>query len=136
MKFYTETVLQSTQELLNKIKNVAEVQKFYLTGGTALSLQLGHRESEDLDFFTKSSFDPSSLQQKLLSYGKLENVMVEEGTLNVFIDGVKLQFLYYPYNLLEGLIRWDGILLSSLSDIACTKLITISMRGSKKDFVD
>jgi len=52
------------------------------------------------------------------------------------MDDVKLQFLYYPYNLLEEFISWNGINLSSIIDIACTKLITISMRGSKKDFID
>jgi len=101
-----------------------------------LSLQLSHRESEDLDFITKTSFNPQLLQQKLSQYGELNNIMVEEGTLNVFIDGIKLQFLYYPYNLLEAFIPWNGINLSSVIDIACTKLITISMRGSKKDFID
>ncbi|OGH11806.1 MAG: hypothetical protein A2857_04745 [Candidatus Levybacteria bacterium RIFCSPHIGHO2_01_FULL_36_15] len=112
------------------------MQNFYLSGGTALSLLLGHRESEDLDFFTKNSFQPTLLQQKLLQRGTLENVQIEEGTLNLFLNKVKLQFQYYPYNLLEEFIPWDGINISSLVDIACTKLITISMRGSKKDFID
>lgn len=101
-----------------------------------MSLLIGHRESEDLDFFTKKIFDPLLLQQKISELGKLENVSVEEGTLNAYFDGVKLQFLYYPYNLLEEVTIWNNINLSSLSDIACTKLLTISMRGSKKDFVD
>ena len=61
---------------------------------------------------------------------------VDEGTLNLFINKVKVQFLYYPYDLLEEFISWNGINLSSMIDIACTKLITISMRGSKKDFID
>ena len=44
--------------------------------------------------------------------------------------------VYTQNNLLEPLQKWEGILLSSVIDIACTKLITISMRGSKKDFID
>ena len=136
MKFYTETVPQATQSVLDKIKTISEIKTFYLSGGTALSLLLGHRESEDLDFFTKTSFQPQELQQKLLQQGNLENLTIAEGTLNLFIDKVKLQFLYYPYNLLEELIPWSGINLSSFVDIACTKLMTVSMRGSKKDFID
>lgn len=136
MRFYPETVPQATQHILEIIKTLPELQHFYLSGGTALSLQLGHRESEDLDFFTKGSFNPQELQQKLQQYETLENVRIDEGTLNLFINKVKLQFLYYPYQLLESLIPWEGIHLSSMTDIACTKLITISMRGSKKDFVD
>lgn len=136
MKFYTKTVPTVTQSVLEKIKIIPDIQNFYLTGGTALSLLIGHRESEDLDFFTKNAFQPTFLQQKLQQVGPLENVQIDEGTLNLFMNTVKLQFLQYPYNLLEEFIQWNGIHLSSLVDIACTKLITVSMRGSKKDFID
>lgn len=136
MEFYPETLPQQTKSVLEILKNITEIKAFYLSGGTALSLQLGHRESEDLDFFIKTSFQPEILQQKLVKFGKLDDVMVDEGTLNLFMNRVKLQFLYYPYNLLEKLIPWNGIYLSSVIDIACTKLLTISSRGSKKDFID
>jgi hypothetical protein len=136
MEFHIETLPQGTNLVLENIKQVPEIQNFYLSDGTALSLQLGHRESEDLDFFIKESFNPQILLQKFLQYGKLEDVMTDEGTLNLFMNNVKLQFLRYPYDLLETVIPWNGIHLSSVIDIACTKLITISDRGSKKDYVD
>ncbi len=136
MNFYIETVPSATQSILESIKEISDIQKFYLSGGTALSLQLGHRESEDLDFFIKNLFQPQIIQEKLVQYGNLEDVMIDTGTLNLFMNGVKLQFLYYPYDLLEPLIPWNGIYLSSITDIACTKLITISDRGSKKDYID
>lgn len=136
MNVHTQTLPEATKTILEKIKNISELQDFYLTGGTALALQLGHRESEDLDFFSKQEFNPEQLQQKLSSINHLENVEVAQGTLNVFLENVKLQFLHYPYNLIEQPQSWNGILLSSVIDIACTKLITISMRGSKKDFID
>jgi hypothetical protein len=136
MDFYEETVPHSTQSVLTRIQKLPDLKQFYLSGGTALSLQLGHRESEDLDFFTKEPFTPELLVQKLSSYGNLDDVVMSEGTLNLFIDKVKLQFLYYPYDLLEELVSWNDIYLSSVIDIACTKLITISSRGSKKDFID
>ncbi len=136
MHFYRETLPKGTQTVLDIIKQIPDIQKFYLTGGTALSLQLGHRESEDLDFFTEADFQPQILQQKLSSLGSLEDITITDGTLNCFFQGVKLQFLHYPYALLEDLIEWNEIYLSSIIDIACTKLVTISMRGSKKDFID
>lgn len=136
MMFYSETISPKTNLVLGKLRKIVDIQNFYLSGGTALALQLGHRESEDLDFFIKTSFNPQLLQEKLSQQGKLKDVILDEGTLNVFMDDVKLQFLYYPYNLLEILLPWRGIYLSSVIDIACTKLITISDRGSKKDFID
>ncbi|MEK7570673.1 MAG: nucleotidyl transferase AbiEii/AbiGii toxin family protein [Patescibacteria group bacterium] len=136
MQLYTDTLPKSTAAVLEKIKGINKLKSFYLSGGTALSLQLGHRESEDLDFFIQNTFNPEVLQQELLQQGKLEQVMIDEGTLNAFMDSVKLQFLFYPYDLLEKSKEWNGIYLSSVIDIACTKLVTVSMRGSKKDFID
>ena len=101
-----------------------------------MSLFLGHRESEDLDWFTENNFDPIKLQAKIEVFGKLEGTEISEGTLNTSLTGIKLQFLEYPYPLLEPIIDWQNINLSSLIDIACTKLQTIGMRGSKKDFID
>lgn len=137
-KIYQETLPAKTGLLVNKLQSqqTAFLNDFYLSGGTALSLQLGHRESEDLDFFSQHKFEPLRLQAELEKFGKLENLELAQGTLNTFVDGVKLQFLEYPYPLIESVISWQGIRLSSVRDIACTKLQTISMRGSKKDFVD
>jgi hypothetical protein len=66
MSIHTDTLPEATAHVVKKIKNVGELKKFYLSGGTALSLQLGHRESEDLDFFCKDMFDPQLLQQDFL----------------------------------------------------------------------
>ena len=127
---------QKTESLLRKIGSLGFIRNFYLTGGTALALQIGHRESDDLDFFTQSNFQPEQIQKELEEVGTLENVEVESGTLNCFMGSVKLQFLFYPYLLIEPLIPWKNIHISSKLDIACTKIITISARGSKKDFID
>ena len=134
--FFPETLPPKTKSLLEKLKGVNLLRNFYLSGGTALALQLGHRESEDLDFFTKDEFGTEQLEQSLRKIGELKDAQVEKGTLNTFLMGVQLQFLHYPYNLLEAVIDFDGIALSSVIDIACTKLLTISSRGSKKDFID
>ena len=112
------------------------LKDFYLSGGTALSLQIGHRESEDLDFFCEKDFDPGQVEVALMSFGSLEETELDKNTLNTYLKGVKLQFLSYPYRLIEPLVDWQGIKLSSVIDITCTKLQTVGMRGSKKDFID
>lgn len=89
-----------------------------------------------MDFFCQNTFTPHNLEKELSSLGKLDQTELAVGRLNTFLDGVKLQFLEYPYPLLESHIQWEGMQLSSVIDIACTKLQTVSMRGSKKDFVD
>ena len=133
---YTNTLPGNTESVLQKLSQLSILHDFYLTGGTALSLQIGHRESQDLDFFNQKDFQPEALQKELEKVGKLESVELSLGTLNCFLDEVKLQFLHYPYPLLEEKIIWENIQISSKLDIACTKLITVSVRGSKKDFID
>ncbi|MFH2085531.1 MAG: nucleotidyl transferase AbiEii/AbiGii toxin family protein [bacterium] len=137
-KFFSQTLPVKTAQLLSKTNEISLgfLTNFYLSGGTALSLQLGHRESEDLDFFSGSSFDPRIIQVELEKIGQIDDLELAENTLNGYVDGVKLQFLGYPYPLLEPTIDYQGIKLSSVLDIACTKLQTIGMRGSKKDFID
>lgn len=137
-KYFPNTLPTDTAKLVAKFqsKSPSFLDTFYLSGGTALSLQLGHRESEDLDFFSPSDFDPLLLQKQLTQFGQLSQTMAAEGTLNTFLGGVKLQFLEYPYTMLESFNNWQRIHLSSVLDIACTKLQTIGMRGSKKDFID
>lgn len=136
--FYTDTLPKKTAQLVEKIHSVQPsfLQSFYLSGGTGLSLQIGHRESEDLDFFSTEPFEALALEKTVASFGQLAGTELALGTLNTFLDGVKLQFLEYRYPLIESCIDWNGIQLSSVADIACTKLQTIGMRGSKKDFVD
>lgn len=135
---YTQTLPQNTAKLLKLFaQNKPDfLSSFYLSGGTALSLQLGHRESEDLDFFNEKLFDPGTIEKQLLSFGSLSETMLDRGTINTYLDGVKLQFLEYPYKLLEPPTEWEGIKISSIIDIACSKLQTVGMRGSKKDFID
>lgn len=136
--FYTNTLPLNAAKLLDKFQNsnLSFLESFYLSGGTALSLQLGHRESEDLDFFSPSEFSPQDVEKELTQFGDLSDTEMANGTLNTFLSGVKLQFLEYPYPLLESLVMWQEIQLSSVLDIGCTKLQTIGMRGSKKDFID
>lgn len=138
MTMYAQTLPPKTAKLLRLFaqKKPDFVSSFYLSGGTALSVQLGHRESEDLDFFSSESFDPEMIEQQLHPFGILSETELAKGTVNTYLDGVKLQFLEYPYRLLEPLVIWEGIPLSSIADIACTKLQTVGMRSSKKDFID
>lgn len=136
--FFINTLPLKTTKLITLFqdKKPRFLKNFYLSGGTVLSLLLGHRESEDLDFFNPTNFNPIKLQLGLETIGNLASVEVAENTLNAYLKEVKIQFLGYPYPLLEPTTNWENIKLSSLIDITCTKLQTIGMRGSKKDFID
>jgi len=136
LTMFTSILPRNTEKVLKDLSNLDFIKEFYLAGGTALAMQVGHRESYDLDFFNRNEFQSEQIQSELEKIGKIESAEISPGTLNCFLEGVKLQFLHYPYPILEPLIEWKGINISSKLDLACTKLITISARGSKKDFID
>ena len=114
---------------------------FYLAGGTALALHLGHRISVDFDFFSATNKLTLSERVHLLNALRDRNadltVLVDkDGTLTVRWQGVNVSFFDYPYPLLEALIAVDGIPVASPTDIAAMKLAAILGRGSKKDVID
>ena len=133
---HEETIAPETRRVLEKISGQDCINNFYLAGGTALALHLGHRESIDLDFFSSENFSLETLKKKISESGEYYLTNEEDGTLDGVLDGVKLTFLRYEYQLLFPLIDFNGIQLADERDIACMKIDAISSRGSKKDFID
>lgn len=133
-------VLQQTQHsILQKLASTSVPKFFYLAGGTAVALQLGHRMSLDFDWFTHKSFDPLLLTQNLQNDGvQLRTESIDRGTLHGRVEGVLLTFLEYRYPLLEAVHSWKeyAVNLASLDDLACMKLAAIASRGARKDFID
>ncbi|MBN1970385.1 MAG: nucleotidyl transferase AbiEii/AbiGii toxin family protein [Candidatus Delongbacteria bacterium] len=111
------------------------MEGFYLAGGTALALQIGHRKSIDLDFFSDNFPKREIIIGALKKFNpKITNET--QGTIDMLINDVKLSILEYKYPLLEPLLNFEGVNIASVTDIACMKLSAISSRGSKKDFID
>lgn len=133
---FSETVSPDTARLIEKIKNRSWLSSYYLAGGTALALHLGHRTSIDLDFFTQSDMEEMTMVEYLRSAGDLQLDHVGEGTILGNLDGVRVSFLKYPYRLLDPLTEWNGIPVASIHDIALMKIVAILQRGSIKDFID
>lgn len=123
------------QVLLRLTANKFIADKFYLAGGTALALQLGHRESVDLDFFAARFPKMEILLQELREFD-LKIISQDKKTLDVLTDGVKVSFLGYEYPMLDVMEDYKGVKLASILDISVMKLSAIMSRGSKKDFID
>jgi hypothetical protein len=109
---------------------------FYLAGGTAAALQLGHRISVDLDFFTSEPLDARQLLQRARRVGTFDLQTESQGTLIGTLQGARVSFFNYPYPLLEPTPSLCGVRIASLVDIGLMKLTAASQRGSRKDFVD
>jgi hypothetical protein len=108
-----------------------------LVGGTALSLQIGHRESDDLDLFSVEPMDMMAIQSLLINKYEFVPSVIEENTLIGFVNGVKIDVIYHPFQWLEDVIVEDGMRLASIADIAAMKMHAIINSGRRpKDFVD
>lgn len=140
MKLRLSVLAPAQKKALAQLAPLAATRNFYLGGGTAIALYLGHRRSIDFDWFIQEALgDPMLLAQDIRSQGiAFTTNRVEPGTLHGMVSGVKVSFLEYPYPLLRPSTRMEGFEcnIASLDDLACMKLSALSQRGSKKDFVD
>ena len=123
-------------ELLEKLMLVDEFANFNLVGGTALALYEGHRLSVDIDMFGKSDIDTDKFTDILKEKGETIILSQSPKILIFSINGIKVDFVDYNFELLEPLTIIEGIRLVSKKDIAAMKLNAIAGRGSKKDFFD
>jgi hypothetical protein len=114
---------------------------FTLYGGTALALQLGHRQSVDFDFFG-ASFDPDSLLEKLRFLSAAEVVQRAADTLTARVDRggpVLVSFFGVPElgRVAPPLRSSDhGLLVAALNDIAGMKASVVQKRAAAKDYID
>jgi len=122
--------------LLQDLNGELRALGFYLAGGTGLALQLGHRVSEDLDFFTAADFNPVTVSRYLETRPDYSETMVSRGTLYCRASGVKLSFLHYPVPLRHPALEYLGVKVADWRDILAGKFKTVSRRGSRRDFYD
>lgn len=136
-----EEVLTPTQlGMAGRLGTVASRFGYYLAGGTAIALHLGHRRSEDFDWFVPAPGPPSHVIVSAIGEAGLHLDVddLSPGTLLGRIQGVKMSFFEYPYPLIEPTLDWTEAhaTLASLRDLGAMKLLAIAQRGSRKDFVD
>ena len=138
---YSEAISDSVWDLLHRLNSIAQMKSCYLGGGTALALQLGHRISEDLDFFVVEEFDHLSFETAIKS--KSLNTLVLNhsfGHTELIIQSVKVDLireripLKFPPKPIDN--RMENLRMADPRDIGRMKILSIGSRGSKKDFVD
>ena len=111
---------------------------FYLAGGTALALQIGHRVSVDFDLFSQGIIPRSLLAKTKTVFDGLtvQPIINNIDELTVLVGSVKVTFLSYPFPLIEPLINMGTLPMLSIPEIAATKAYSIGRRGTYKDYVD
>ena len=125
-------------ELLTELERnpSPDLRGWTLAGGTGLAFLLGHRTSEDLDFFRTDDRDVRTLHDVLQETGSYETLQEADHTLTVLMQGTKLSFFRVRDPFLFNSIPYRFFSVASEQDIALMKLAAISGRGSRKDFID
>ena len=132
---HDEVLTKSAAALLPSIVRFSD---FYLAGGTALALQIGHRRSVDFDLFSEKTLPAELLPRVKRVCAPLSVVVTYSSTeqLNVLIGGVKTTFLFFPYQVINPLVAYRGISIASIREIAAMKAFAVGKRLSFKDYVD
>lgn len=136
---HLEVISVQMQDVLKYIGSCAWIKRFYLAGGTALALRLGHRLSIDLDFFSEVDEINQSTRQEIkqaLSELQLQVLEDVDGNLLLRVDQLRIGFFGYGYPLLALTDTVTDVPLAALVDIGLMKLDALISRGSRKDFYD
>ncbi len=130
-------IAPETFRLIQQLQAIPELKEFYLVGGTALALQLGHRNSIDIDLFTKTEFESDYIINLLQADYKVTTTLSRKGTLLSVVNNIKTDFIRHNYPLLRTPITEEGITFLSKEDIAGMKFHAIIQSGKRlKDFID
>ncbi|MCD4701068.1 MAG: nucleotidyl transferase AbiEii/AbiGii toxin family protein [Candidatus Aegiribacteria sp.] len=135
---HEKVLTKNSLELLKQFESDPSslFENWILAGGTGLALQLGHRISDDFDFFRTDLTDARELHEKLLCYGTYETLQEASHTLTVLFRGTKLSFFRADSPFIFKGIRYRSFRIADIREIALMKLLAICNRGSRKDFID
>lgn len=134
---YQETVDPAVLELLRSLQSKEYLKGFYLTGGTALSLYLGHRKSVDIDLFSNFGFDVTRLLENINQDFRFQLLYSSSNTLRGSINSIKTDIIAHRYPYIKEPVLCDNYFILSEEDIIAMKLNAIMTSGQRvKDFID
>jgi hypothetical protein len=133
-----EKVLTPKQRTLAE-KLLPEVKNFYLVGGTALALQIGHRRSVDFDLASRQPIDSFNLERQLMSRGfQIQRTFTATGDeYSALIQETKVTFFHFPFDVQHPLFWGKGkVTLPTIEDLAAMKAYALGRPSKWKDYVD
>jgi len=117
-----------------------ELQRYYLSGGTAYALQRGHRKSKDLDFFTQEARSTlpaiPALSELRSHFSQVEILQRAPEQIHLILDGTFVTFLAYPFLHHYPFCYWRNLAIADACDIVVQKAYTIGRRAQGRDYID
>jgi len=132
-----EAVVPEMISLIKELQSDSLFKDHFLAGGTALSLQLGHRTSTDIDLFTLKEQNAMAIIEFFTKNYRNVDVNIGKNDFSrIFVNGIKVELVEYNEKLLEDPKNEDGITLVGTNEIAAMKLSAILKRTEARDFID
>lgn len=130
-------ISSQTLKLIQDLQRLPALKDFYLVGGTALALQLGHRNSIDIDLFTQNDFTVEEIEELLKPLFSYTSTLSRKNTILAVVNNIKTDFIKHSYPHILPPITEEGISFLSKEDIAAMKFHAIIQSGKRlKDFID
>ncbi|MDD3062322.1 MAG: nucleotidyl transferase AbiEii/AbiGii toxin family protein [Massilibacteroides sp.] len=142
-----KSLVDRTKKVIESISKMDSIKPYLLVGGTALSLQIENRLSEDLDFMRWQQFsgermdiDLKTITRELRSEHVIDRTnILDSNQIELFIDGgVKLSF-YAPERKAPPLNKvhfLNNLYLADTSTIASLKMEVMQRRSNFRDYYD
>jgi len=112
-------------------------RNYFLVGGTAIALHIGHRRSIDFDLFTYNTLNGSLISKKVIEQPfQKQIIFTDTDQLHFLINGVKTTFFYFPYNIIHNEMLKKIISLPSLLTLSAMKAFALGRRAKWKDYID
>lgn len=126
-----------SEEQLHLLRLIDSLDVGTLVGGTALSLQIGHRKSYDLDFVTDTfTHQKVAKIQSHLGHYQLKQLLLNDTQYTAYVQDVKITLFLDTAPFLHGFYKSDGFRLVSAQDIFSTKLFILGKRATWRDYCD
>ena len=132
-----DCLLPKTKELLlTLIDDCPFLKNYVLVGGSALSLHLCHRKSEDLDFFTYGdAFSKQEILNYIKNFNQQEIINQSNEQIDMLFNGVKVTFFNARWSFLKSHTK-ENFNLASLEQIAAMKVNVLFLRAKYRDYYD
>jgi hypothetical protein len=112
-------------------------KEFYMVGGTAIALHIGHRRSIDFDLFKNGNIHSKKIVKKFQENNEEPLVTLNRsGQLNLVCRGVKFTFFDFGYDIPHPIVIGNGMTIPGLPELAAMKAFALGMRSKWKDYID
>ncbi len=112
-------------------------KNYYMVGGTAIALHLGHRSSIDFDLFTIHPINKTKIKKAVSQSPFKSYIIVEKADqIHFVVNDVKLTFFQFPFDINATIFHKQYFRIPELLTLSAMKAFALGGRGKWKDYLD